>query len=121
MKLYLICAFAVLLCVGGSSAQTQDSEGRLRSPSLNFEISNLLQKLYFDHVVAQDDISVLYGSFNNYSMSGGNSGIPDFAVFQQLTTDFISLFAEIGTPDGSSHSSAIDGHCPAGAVNRELG
>src|SRR3954465_4152124 len=29
--------------------------------------------------------------------------------------------AEIGTPFGSSHSGAIDGHCAAGAVNRELG
>src|SRR5437868_5002241 len=29
--------------------------------------------------------------------------------------------AEIGTPFGSSHSGAIDGHCDAGAVNRALG
>src|SRR5918996_800018 len=29
--------------------------------------------------------------------------------------------AEIGTPLGSSHSGAIDGHCPAGAVKRALG
>src|SRR6516165_9711628 len=29
--------------------------------------------------------------------------------------------AEIGTPVGSSHSGAIDGHCAAGAVNRALG
>src|SRR6266545_2245824 len=29
--------------------------------------------------------------------------------------------AEMGTPFGSSHSGAIDGHCAAGAVNRELG
>src|SRR5262245_32748255 len=29
--------------------------------------------------------------------------------------------AEIGTPLGSSHSGAIDGHCDAGAVNRALG
>ena len=29
--------------------------------------------------------------------------------------------AEIGTPCGSSHSGAIDGHCAAGAVNRALG
>ncbi len=29
--------------------------------------------------------------------------------------------AEIGTPAGSSHSGAIDGHCAAGAVNRALG
>src|SRR5437660_12180764 len=29
--------------------------------------------------------------------------------------------AEIGTPFGSSHSGAIDGHCAAGAVNREFG
>src|SRR5262249_6405274 len=29
--------------------------------------------------------------------------------------------AEIGTPAGSSHSGAIDGHCAAGTVNRALG
>ena len=29
--------------------------------------------------------------------------------------------AEIGTPRGSSHSGAIDGHCEAGTVNRALG
>ena len=29
--------------------------------------------------------------------------------------------AEIGTPSGSSHSSAITGHCDAGAQNREFG
>src|SRR5919205_3937108 len=29
--------------------------------------------------------------------------------------------AEIGTPFGSSHSGAIDGHCAAGAVKRALG
>ena len=29
--------------------------------------------------------------------------------------------AEIGTPAGSSHSGAIDGHCAASTVNRELG
>ncbi len=29
--------------------------------------------------------------------------------------------AEIGTPAGSSHSSAITGHCDAGAQKRELG
>ena len=29
--------------------------------------------------------------------------------------------AEIGTPAGSSHSGAMDGHCDAGAVNRALG
>src|SRR5687767_2036794 len=29
--------------------------------------------------------------------------------------------AEIGTPAGSSHSGAIDGHWAAGAVNRALG
>src|ERR1044071_7128518 len=29
--------------------------------------------------------------------------------------------AEIGTPAGSSHSGAIDGHCEAGAVKRALG
>ncbi len=29
--------------------------------------------------------------------------------------------AEIGTPFGSSHSSAITGHCDAGAQNREFG
>src|ERR1700704_4737758 len=29
--------------------------------------------------------------------------------------------AEIGTPFGSSHSSAITGHCDAGAQKRELG
>src|SRR6478735_7254521 len=29
--------------------------------------------------------------------------------------------AEIGTPFGSCHSGAIDGHCAAGAVNRALG
>src|SRR4029453_2253404 len=29
--------------------------------------------------------------------------------------------AEIGTPLGSSHSGAIDGHCEAGVVNRALG
>src|SRR5690606_31852550 len=29
--------------------------------------------------------------------------------------------AEIGTPAGSSHSGAIDGHCPADTVNRALG
>src|SRR5215207_9532958 len=29
--------------------------------------------------------------------------------------------AEIGTPAGSSHSAAIDGHCAAGAVKRALG
>src|SRR5438046_3084147 len=29
--------------------------------------------------------------------------------------------AEIGTPAGSSHSGAMDGHWPAGAVNRALG
>ena len=29
--------------------------------------------------------------------------------------------AEIGTPFGSSHSGAIDGHCDAGAVKRALG
>src|ERR1700756_5090901 len=29
--------------------------------------------------------------------------------------------ASIGTPAGSSHSGAIDGHCAAGAVNRALG
>ena len=29
--------------------------------------------------------------------------------------------AEIGTPAGSSHSGAIDGHCDAGAVKRALG
>src|SRR6187200_3352743 len=29
--------------------------------------------------------------------------------------------AEIGTPLGSSHSGAIDGHCEAGAVNRAFG
>src|SRR5919106_3667134 len=29
--------------------------------------------------------------------------------------------AEIGTPFGSSHSGAIDGHCAAGVVNRALG
>src|SRR3954449_12554509 len=29
--------------------------------------------------------------------------------------------AEIGTPFGSSHSGAIDGHCDAGAVNRAFG
>src|SRR5918994_3136617 len=29
--------------------------------------------------------------------------------------------AEIGTPSGSSHSGAIDGHCEAGVVNRALG
>src|SRR5215213_9684318 len=29
--------------------------------------------------------------------------------------------AEIGTPAGSCHSGAIDGHCDAGAVNRAFG
>src|SRR4029453_7165517 len=29
--------------------------------------------------------------------------------------------AEMGTPAGSSHSGAIDGHCDAGVVNRALG
>jgi hypothetical protein len=29
--------------------------------------------------------------------------------------------AEIGTPSGSSHSAAIDGHCDAGVVKRALG
>src|SRR5919106_5550823 len=29
--------------------------------------------------------------------------------------------AEMGTPSGSSHSGAIDGHCEAGVVNRALG
>src|SRR5215207_6247673 len=29
--------------------------------------------------------------------------------------------AEMGTPFGSSHSGAIDGHCDAGVVNRALG
>src|SRR3954447_9931734 len=29
--------------------------------------------------------------------------------------------AEIGTPLGSSHSGAIEGHCEAGAVNRAFG
>src|SRR5437868_3990939 len=29
--------------------------------------------------------------------------------------------AEIGTPAGSSHSGAIDGHCAAGTVNRAFG
>src|SRR6476659_8028091 len=29
--------------------------------------------------------------------------------------------AEMGTPFGSSHSGAIDGHCAAGAVNRAFG
>src|SRR6202000_2309475 len=29
--------------------------------------------------------------------------------------------ASIGTPAGSSHSGAIDGHCAAGTVKRELG
>src|SRR3712207_1437850 len=29
--------------------------------------------------------------------------------------------AEMGTPRGSSHSGAIDGHCEAGTVNRALG
>src|SRR3954451_23030927 len=29
--------------------------------------------------------------------------------------------AEIGTPRGSSHSGAIDGHCAAGTVKRALG
>src|SRR3954451_760320 len=29
--------------------------------------------------------------------------------------------AEIGTPLGSSHSGAIEGHCDAGAVNRAFG
>src|SRR3954451_12945199 len=29
--------------------------------------------------------------------------------------------AEIGTPAGSCHSGAIDGHCEAGAVNRAFG
>src|SRR3954454_6497865 len=29
--------------------------------------------------------------------------------------------AEMGTPFGSSHSGAIEGHCDAGAVNRALG
>ena len=29
--------------------------------------------------------------------------------------------AEIGTPAGSSHSGAIDGHCDAGAVKRAFG
>src|SRR5918993_1819203 len=29
--------------------------------------------------------------------------------------------AEIGTPAGSSHSGAIDGHCDAGVVNRAFG
>src|SRR3982074_3022219 len=29
--------------------------------------------------------------------------------------------AEIGTPRGSSHSGAIDGHCAAGVVKRALG
>src|SRR3954447_19965388 len=29
--------------------------------------------------------------------------------------------ASIGTPAGSSHSSAIDGHCDAGVVNRAFG
>src|SRR5919112_2321940 len=29
--------------------------------------------------------------------------------------------AEIGTPAGSSHSGAIDGHCEAGAVKRAFG
>ena len=29
--------------------------------------------------------------------------------------------AEIGTPAGSSHSGAIDGHCEAATVNRALG
>ena len=29
--------------------------------------------------------------------------------------------AEIGTPAGSSHSGAMDGHCAAATVNRELG
>ena len=31
------------------------------------------------------------------------------------------MIAEIGTPLGSSHSAAIDGHCEAGAVNRAFG
>src|SRR5512132_1862371 len=29
--------------------------------------------------------------------------------------------AEMGTPSGSSHSGAIDGHCDAGVVNRAFG
>ncbi len=32
-----------------------------------------------------------------------------------------NMIAEIGTPLGSSHSSAIDGHCAHGTVKRALG
>ena len=48
----------------------------------------------------------------------------DVASFTSGTTDARrppKRIAEIGTPFGSSHSGAIDGHCDAGAVKRAFG
>lgn len=99
-----IAVLAVLLFIGGCVAT---GDGPLRSPDLNFEISNMLQTLYFDHVVAQDDISVKYGSFNANSYAP--NGVLDFAKLQQLTVDFISLFATIGTAEVEYLDSGLPG------------
>src|SRR6188768_2221941 len=52
---------------------------------------------------------------------------PCFQLYASVTSGTVvrrrppNRIAEIGTPRGSSHSDAIDGHCAAGAVKRAFG
>src|SRR3954469_7903361 len=52
---------------------------------------------------------------------------PCFQSYASVTSGTVDArrppkrMAEIGTPFGSSHSGAIEGHCDAGAVKRALG
>src|SRR5258706_11896416 len=52
---------------------------------------------------------------------------PCFQSYASVTSGTVDArrppnrIAEMGTPFGSSHSAAIDGHCDAGAVKRALG
>src|SRR3954469_1265166 len=54
----------------------------------------------------------------NTPCSQSNACVTNGTVVRRLPPNKIAL---IGTPRGSSHSGAMEGHCAAGAVNRALG
>src|SRR3954453_15080178 len=54
----------------------------------------------------------------NTPCSQSNACVTNGTVVRRLPPNRIAL---IGTPFGSSHSGAIDGHCAAGAVKRAFG
>src|SRR3954452_2242331 len=54
----------------------------------------------------------------NTPCSQSKACVTSGTVVRRLPPNRIAL---IGTPFGSSHSGAIDGHCAAGAVKRALG